>query len=158
MKKILLFILLCYSINGDSQDSSQIRQIDSLVKIINQSNLKPQYDSIIQNYSQLGLSMKTYLTMVMDGIELKKYVNKVNSTRVEDGVSTLSNSSNIFYFDKNKLIKVEEFIIEGSREGHADWYYSEDKPLYYTSKSENAEDRAALLLTIAKAMLKQLQK
>ena len=49
-------------------------------------------------------------------------------------------------------------MIEGSDKKVMDWYYSEDKPLYYTLKSEKAEERAKLLLNISDAMLKQIQK
>lgn len=63
-----------------------------------------------------------------------------------------------FYFDQGNLIKVEEYIIEKGKEQHADWYYADDKPLYFTIRSERSEERAALLLNMARTMLKQFQK
>ena len=66
-------------------------------------------------------------------------------------------TSNTFYFDQDKLIKVEEFGIEGEKKLFADWYYSENKPLYYTYQSDKSESRAALLLTMGNNMLKQIQ-
>jgi hypothetical protein len=157
MRILLLLTLFICAINGFCQDTAKLRDIDSLVKVINQSNLKPQYDSIFQDQPQLGLNMKTYLTMVVDGKELKKYVNKVNAIIQENGTTRKSMAQNSFFFDQNKLIKVEEFMIEGEKEIHMAWYYSDEKTLYYTYQSEKSEARAALLLTIAMAMQKQIQ-
>ncbi len=144
--------------NSFSQDSVKIKQIDSLVMLINKSKFNTECDSIIQDHQDLGLYMKTYLTMVTNDSELKKYVNNVHATRNEDGISKQMTSSNIFYYDKNKLIKVEEFIIEDGKENSADWYYSEEKPLYYTFKSDKSEERANLLLNMAKVLVKQIIK
>jgi hypothetical protein len=47
---------------------------------------------------------------------------------------------------------------EDGKKQHADWYYADDQPLYYTLKSDKAEGRAALLLTMAKAMQQQAVK
>ena len=158
MKKILLPILFFCVINAYSQDIPEVKRIDSLVMVINKSDFKVQHDTIIQDYQILGLVAKTYLTMILDGKELKKYVTYVNSMRLENGTSKPLITSNTFYFDQNKLIKVEDFMIEGEKENRADWYYSEDKPLYFTFKSERSEERADLLLTISKTLLKQIQK
>jgi len=158
MKKILLSALVFYIIKGNCQDTLRIRQIDSLVKVINQSNLITQYDSIFQDHPEIGLSMKTYLTTLLDGNNLKKFVNKVNSVRLEKGISKQMTTSNSFYFDQDKLIKVEEVGIEGEKKLYADWYYSENKPLYYTYQSDRSESRAVLLLTMGNNMLKQIQK
>lgn len=102
--------------------------------------------------------MKTYLTIALDRGKLRKYVNQVYTTRLENGISKQMIGSNIFYFDQDKLIKVEDSMIEGEKKFHADWYYSENKSLYYTFQSDKSESRAALLLTIADGMLKQFQK
>ena len=158
MKKLLLIVLLVSTIQADSQDTLKIKQIDSIVTGINKSNLVPINDSIVQDLPAMGLYMKTNLTMLVEGKELKKYVNKVNGVRKENGVSEELRSSNTFYFDQGKLIKVEEFIVKDGKEQHADWYYADDKPLYYTFQSDRSEERAALLLNMAKSMLKQFQK
>ena len=157
MKKILFSTLLLFTINSNCQDTLKVRQIDSLVSVINQSNLVIQNDSILQDRPELGLAMKTYLTMALDGNKLKKYINKVNSVRLEKGISKQMTASNTFYFDQDKLIKVEEFVIEGDKKLYFDWYYSENKPLYYTYQSEKSESRATLLLTMANGMIKQMQ-
>ena len=158
MKKLLIIMLLASTIQADSQDTLKIKQIDSIVAGINKSNLVPINDSIVQDLPAMGLYMKTNLTMLVEGKDLKKYVNKVNGVRKQDGVSEEMRSSNTFYFEQGKLIKVEEFIVKDGKEQHADWYYADDKPLYYTFQSERSEERAALLLEIAKSMLKQFQK
>ena len=158
MKTLVLVAFCVCSMNSFSQDSVKIKQIDSLVMLINKSKFNTQCDSIIQDHQDLGLYMKTYLTMVTNERELKKYVNNVHATRNEDGITKQMTSTNIFYYDKNKLIKVEEFIIEDGKENSADWYYSEEKPLYYTFKSDKSEDRANLLLNMAKVLVKQLIK
>jgi len=158
MKKLLIIVLLVSTIQADSQDTLKIKQIDSIVTGINKSNIVPVNDSIVQDLPAMGLYMKTNLTMLVEGKELKKYVNKVNGVRKENGVSEELSSSNSFYFDKGKLIKVEEFIVKDGKEQHADWYYADDKPLYYTFQSDRSDERAALLLNMAKSMLKQFQK
>jgi hypothetical protein len=96
MRKLLLSVLIVCTMKGYCQDTLKIRQIDSLVKVINQSNLNIQYDSILQDYPELGLTMRTYLTMVLDGNELKKYVNNVNSVRLEKDISIKTTGSNTF--------------------------------------------------------------
>jgi hypothetical protein len=66
-------------------------------------------------------------------------------------------SFNSFYFNKNALIKVEEIVITEDNQFVWSWYYSGDKPLYYSVRQDKSAGRADLLLTMAKAMLKQLQ-
>ena len=67
-------------------------------------------------------------------------------------------TSNTFYYEHNKLIKVEEYIIHGENKQMADWYFSDDKPLYYTFKSPKSAERATSLLAIANTMVKQIVK
>lgn len=143
---------------SSAQNSTKLQQIDSLVKVINQSNITPQYDTIVQDMPQMGLFMKTYLTMIAEGSELKKYVNKVVSTRQENGETKNLSGQNTFYFSNNKLIKVEEYLIASGDEKHADWYYWNEKPLYYTFKSEKSEERAVFLLTTSKTMIDLFQR
>jgi len=156
MKIFFLFFFLFGVTKTFSQDI-RIRQIDSLAKAINNSNFKIHTDSTSQDFPQVGLWMKTYLITVTDSTQLKKYINKVYATRVDGGVSKKTTTSSSFYFDQNKLIKVEEFMIEDDKENHADWYYADDKPLHYTLKNEKSEERANFLLNIAKTMLKTIQ-
>jgi len=158
MKTALTFIFINFFCCAYSQDTLKIKQIDALVSHINTFTLPIQRDTLIQDYPELGLKMITYLTMVANGGELFKYVNNVNTTRLENGVTRQMTGANTFYYDHNELIKVEEYLLEGDKKSTADWYYSEDKPLYYTLQSDKAKERAAFLLTLSKTMLKQVIK
>jgi hypothetical protein len=158
LQTTFLFAIILFSLTVYSQDSVKVKQIDSLVNLINNSNFKIEKDSIIQDRPAIGLSMRSYLTMVTNGAELKKYVNNVHATMQEKGVAKKMIGANTFYFDHNKLIKVDEFVIEGDKKAETFWYYyANDKPIYYTLKSDKAQERAENLLTIAKAMLDKMK-
>jgi hypothetical protein len=152
---ILLFLMIT---NSYSQETSKTKDIDVIVNYINQSNYQTTRDTIIQDKPEYGLKMKTYLTMKVDANQLKKYENFAYTNMTLDGKSHEITTSTTFYYDENKLIKVEEYMIEDSDKKVMDWYYSEDKPLYYTLKSDKAEERATLLLSMSDAMLKQIKK
>lgn len=158
MRTMLTLIFLLLFSSSYSQDTSKIKQIDTLVLSINNSTLPIQRDTIIQDRPELGLKMITYLTMIVNDNELMKYVNFVNTTMTENGKSRQMTTSSTFYYHDNKLIKVEEYLIEGDNKKTADWYYSDNKPLYYTLQSDKAASRANLLLTMADGMLKQVIK
>jgi len=146
---ILLFSTLIYS-----QDPIEIKRIDSIVAGINNSGIKPHYDTIKQNFSAAGLSTTICLAMVVDSGKLKRFENQVFATVTENGTSKKTTTSSIFYYNQNKLIKVHESISEeGKEDGQADWYYSDEKPIYYTLKNERAEERSILLVQISKAMI-----
>lgn len=151
-----VFILFCF--NTYSQDSLKIRQIDAFVSKINSSNLPIQRDTLVQDRPELGLKMTTYLSGISNDSELIKYVNYVTGTMIENGVTRQMTSSNTFYFEHNKLIKVEEYSIEGDKKGEANWYYSDDKPIHWTFQSEKSEERANLLLNMSKAMVSKIIK
>jgi hypothetical protein len=159
MKTHTFFIVLFLMITSSySQETSKTKNIDAIVNKINQSNYQITRDTIINDKPEYGLKIKTYLTMKIDNNQLKKYENFVNTIMNQNGKTREITTSSTFYYDESKLIKVEEYMIEGSDKKIMDWYYSEDKPLYYTLKSEKAEERAKLLLNISDAMLKQIQK
>ena len=159
MKTHIFFIIVLLIITKSySQETSKIKDIDVTVNTINQSNYKITRDTIILDKPEYGLKTKTYLTMKVDKNQLKKYENLVFTTMSLDGNSREMTTSTTFYYNENKLIKVEEFMMEGSNKKVMDWYYFEDKPLYYTLKSEKAEGRAKLLLSMSEAMLKQIIK
>ena len=156
MKTTLTFIfILTFCCSVYSQENLKIKQIDAFILGINTSTLPVQHDTLIQDHPEMGLKMITFLTMIVNGGELIKYVNFVNTTMTENGGTRQMITSSSFYYDHNKLIKVEEYLIEGDKKKTMDWYYAEDKPLYYTLQSDKAADRATLLLTISKGMLKQ---
>ena len=158
MKTTLTFIFALTFCSVYSQDTLKIKQIDALVSGINSSIFQIQRDTLIQDHPEMGLKMTTYLSMIVNGGELMKYVNLVNTTMTENGATRQMTTSSSFYYDHNKLIKVEEYLIEVDKKKTMDWYYAEDKPLYYTLQSDKAADRATLLLTMSKGMLKQIIK
>ncbi len=158
MKIVMTFIFLIIFSSAYSQKKFKIKRIDALVSKINTSSLQSQRDTLIQDLPELGLKTITFLTMIMDGEKLIKYENLVNATFIEKGVERKITSSNIFYFGDNKLIKVEEYLIENGKKKTDEWYYSKDKPLYYTLQSDKAEDRANLLLKISKELLSKIIK
>lgn len=159
MKTHTFFIIVLLIITKSySQETSKIKDIDVTVNTINQSNYQITRDTIILDKPEYGLKTKTYLTMKVDKNQLKKYENLVFTTMSLDGNSREMTTSTTFYYNENKLIKVEEYMMEGSNKKVMDWYYFEDKPLYYTLKSEKAEGRAKLLLSMSEAMLKQIIK
>jgi len=157
MKTLILLILVIFSCKVYSQDTVKIKQVDSLVYLINHSNFQTQRDTIKQDQPQLGISGRTYLTMVNNGNELKKYVNSFYMASAQNGVTKQMNGENAFYFDRNKLIKVEEFAADGDKKLQIQWYYADDKPIYNTLKSDQGKERAEMLLTIAKGMVEKLK-
>jgi len=102
--------------------------------------------------------MTTYLTMIVQGNELLKYMNNVNSSVPENGSRRQMTAANTFYYHHNSLIKVEEYIVEGERNKEVSWYYSDNKPIYWTLQSEEAEERANFLLTMSKTLLSKIIK
>jgi len=156
-KAMLLLIVFSFSFKAFSQDASKMKQIDSLVNLINGTRLIIQNDTIKQEFAELGLSIRTYLKALTDTSGLRKYVNEVHVKRTENGVATEKNSTSSFYFDKKKLIKVEETATLDDKQFEALWYYADDKPLYYPIKTEQGEERAVFLLTLAKSMIEKIK-
>jgi hypothetical protein len=154
MKTHLLLALLFFTSELYSQESNKIREIDSLTSLIRLSDLPVQHDSTSKDYPGLGLKIKTYLTAMLDSKELKKYVSKTKTTQIEDGISKEMNAGTAFYFDKNKLMKVEEYALQGEKETIFAWYFNNDECIYHTLQSDKAESRASLLITMANAIFK----
>lgn len=156
MKTILLLALLICSISTHAQDSIKIKQIDSLVSVIMHADWPVQQDSVIQDYPSVGLSMKTYIRVMMYNRELKKYAQIVKSSRKEGEVSFQDISGSAFYYHQDKLIKVEEFFIHAGKENKMEWYYEADKCFYHTFQSPKAEERAIFLVDLANGFLKKV--
>ena len=114
------------------------------------------YSEMSGEDTRQGEGMKTYLTMMIDSKELKKYVSKGKTVRLENGVSKEMITGTAFYYDQNKLIKVEEFALQDEKEQHFAWYFSDDKCFYHTLQSDKAESRALQLLAMSQSMLKKL--
>ena len=98
------------------------------------------------------------MSIIINDKNLLKYVQNVNGVIKENGNDRQMNTSSTFYYDNNKLIKVEEYLIEGDKKGDMNWYFSDDKLLYYTFESERSEERANMLLTLSKTILNQIFK
>lgn len=158
MKTIFSFIFLLIFLNVHSQDSLKIKQIDSIVLNINSSDLPVQKDTVILDQPQFGVKMTTDMSIIINDKNLLKYVQNVNGVIKENGNDRQMNTSSTFYYDNNKLIKVEEYLIEGDKKGDMNWYFSDDKLLYYTFESERSEERANMLLTLSKTILNQIFK
>lgn len=158
MKFIIGFTILLISVNGYTQDSLKIKTIDSIVASIDSSVLPIQRDTLIQDRPEMGLKITTYLSMIVHNQELLKYENHVTTEMTEKGVPKHMTVTNTFYFQHNKLLKVEEYLLKDEKIKIADWYYADDKPVYYTLDSDRAASSAALLLTIADTLLKQILK
>lgn len=166
MKK-LLFPFLFFAVTfSKAQDTIQLlKKIDSTIFSINHSSLfATSHDSTVMDMPALKLYMKTYLTMVTNGSELKKYINKVNSKTEEKGTPQNIVTATAFYFDGGQLIKVEEYAGNGEREQRMEWYYADGKPLHYiltpamTGKDEEKmKTRHAELLPIAEVLQKKVE-
>ena len=158
MKKKIgyLFWMILSSSAVYSQDTTALQQIDALVRQINGSGFQTQTDTITNDLPKMGLSSRTYLTTVTDGSQLKKYVNNAHVTTQKNGTTKEMVGTNTFYFNQNKLIKVEENATKDGKQMDASWYYADDKPIYYTLKSDKSEERAELLLTIAKGIVEKM--
>lgn len=157
MKAIVVVVVLVLSLGKlQAQDSLQLRQIDALVAKINSSPLPVKRDTIVQNRSEMGLKMTTYITSLVTKGELKKYVNHIKSSVSANNMKRDITSENAFYFDHNHLIKVEEYVIEAGAKQALYWYYANDKPLYYNLQNAKGDERATLLLGMAKTILKEM--
>jgi hypothetical protein len=153
MKYSVLFAFVIFSLKSFSQDAANIKQIDSLVKLINNSNFKTQRDTIKQDHAAMGFSSQAYLTMVSTDTELKKYINDFHSISQASGKTKKLNGANEFYFDQNKLIKVDEFMTEGDEKFEFHWYFANEKPIYDTLTGDMGIERGDQLLKIAKSLL-----
>lgn len=153
MRKLFILTTLLCTLGVYSQDTNKIKQIDSIVNLINHSNYRVQTDTIRQDPSQVGLTMVKYLSISMNGTELKKHVTEAHMT-TEDGKQY--HGTSIFYFHHNALIKVDDSMIEGTTKKGALWYFADGKPIHYTVNNDRSQERAEMLLTIAKTMLEQV--
>ena len=150
MKKVFLLFILAGTLKAYSQDTAQIKQIDLLVNAIKNSNLSSQTDSTLVDVP--GFSMKTYITTLRDS-GLRKYTIYSKGKQTVDNVSKEIIMSYSLYFDQNKLIKGEEFTMEDGKENKADWYFRNDKVIFYTPELELPDERTKFWLEFAKNVL-----
>ncbi len=86
MKKLILFPVILWTLKSLCQDTTKIKYIDSIVRIINQSDLIITTDSIVQNMPDLGLFMKIFVASYL-----------AFDTRLTAIVHTLSSSKKYYY-------------------------------------------------------------
>ena len=156
LKTLFFFGSLFCIANVFAQDSLRIKQIDSLVSIIDHSDLPTQLDSNLEEKSGRKLSIKTYTTQKTLGKQLKEYSTMVKVTQREDMITTLDLSGTAFYYDDNKLIKVEEFMTRDGKENKVEWYFFNDNCFYHSLRSVRAKDRIVLLLEMSNGYLKKV--
>ncbi|HLP39538.1 hypothetical protein [Lacibacter sp.] len=158
MRTTLSIIFFFFFCTAYTQPPLKSRQIDSIVLRINTSNLPVLADTLVQNDPEMGFKMTTFTTVIIQEGKLLKYVNLVNRSMKIDGGTKQITSSNAFYYEDNKLIKIEEYFIENNKKKTADWYYADEKPLYHTVQSAKAADRAVQLLMISNGIKQQVIK
>jgi hypothetical protein len=155
MKIFILLLLPFFSSKVYSQDSLRINEINSIVNTITHSNYPTQLDSTFQDYPGMDLTFKTYIRVTSYGKELKKYSQIVKSTKKENQIIKEEVGGSAFYYDQNKLIKVEEFLTQEGKDNMFEWYFFDDQCFFHTLKSDKAEERIPLLLTISNTFLKR---
>jgi hypothetical protein len=153
MKTILLILCVFFSLFSHAQDTVKIKQVDSLVKVINTGNFTVRRDTLKQDNAQLGLSMRTYLTTVMKDSILLKYVNNVHATTKQGAVEEKFVSTNIFYFNGGKLIKVDENVEKGDKKMEIAYYYDDEKLIHFTPDLPNIKKRGESLVYLVKTMI-----
>lgn len=151
--KLLLVVFVLFSLEGYAQDTVKIKKIDSLVNLINRSNLKVHRDTVNNDNPAIGLSMQIYVTSMKKGTELKKYINNTFSKMEHNGKTAQSVTLMTYYYDRNKVIKVEQTIKTGNTIQDTKWYYENDKAIS-TPSMFNAQLLAQNLLLSGKEILK----
>jgi hypothetical protein len=167
LMKILLVVLLWLpATTSFCQDSLKLRHIDSLVSVINNSNLPVTRDTLNADQPAFGIFIKTYLTLCATDTELKKYGQQVYGTSTIGDKTDTTQGFNVFYFHGNKLIKVEESFLQRNQAAQIDWYYWDEKPLHQIVKSpegvkpgleERLAQRAEFLITLATTILSKFK-
>ena len=143
---------LFLGINSYAQDSYKIENIDSLVSSINRLNLQVHLDSSTKKVADIEMELKTYSLVVFDNGVLRKYQIKMSSFDHENNVYTPFSQSTTFYYDQNKLIKVEKSRLQFEKQSVLEWYFSDDKLLKCTDTNSSL---ASSFLINAKEFLKR---
>lgn|GEM_PF-1630419 len=156
MKSIFVLAGIVCSVAAYSQDTKTIRSIDSLVKVLKGSKYKMLRDTIQGNMGKLNLSRRVYLTVMVNDTELKIYTEDVLYTPTEDKKASKTHQVSTYYFDHNKLIKVEQYRADWIDTANSDWYFANGKPLYNTSKQRYRDQYALTMLDEASRMVQDL--
>jgi hypothetical protein len=156
VRHILFLLILVSTTDVFSQRNIQIKSIDSIVSIVNKNKYHINEDSSIQSSTYTGIfSMRTYRIAHLDDSSLHKYENRVHSYFNQNGTESKRNGFNVFFFHQGKLIKVEELMDEDGKIQKADWYYTDNKLIHHTFKSDKSEERASFLLELSKTIYSQ---
>jgi hypothetical protein len=153
LKTFYTCVICSFSVCAYSQDTLEARSIDSLVKIIDNADFPFKRDTI--KYNRRGYSGLTYVTIVTSGSGLKKYVSDNTITRKRNRQINKTVTNSTFYFNQNKLVKVEEFIISYGKKVQNSYYYKNEKPIFSSSKANSYVKRDAFMLQTAKGILNQ---
>lgn len=150
MKLPLLILCFLALFKSSAQDTLKINHF---VSEINSLRLPLKTDSVEIN--QPNLNILTLISTLIDKGEVIKCIYHVTADKVEKGVTKRSIGITNYYYRNNEIIKVEIYKLEKGKEHRSEWYYSEEKPIYYTEKSTNAEIMAIDLLDASRAIRKK---
>lgn len=150
----ILFVLVTGILSA--QDKSVLEEIDRTVTTIRQSTIPAQRHVSVTDNAEVGMKITNYLTVVADSSQLLYYSQDSDMEMTQNGAGKKVFSSSAFFFSNNKLIKVEEFILEGDQRMEANWYFRDDKLLFSTLSGERDLERAAQLLELAKVFVSSL--
>jgi hypothetical protein len=148
MRTLLISTFLFYSIQAFNQTSYEINKIDSLTGIINHQTLRIRSDSSNIPNSENPLVKVLNSKWYEDSNSLKKikwenvfYDPKGNSKEIKFNVTTM------FYYDSNKLIKVENIYIEINKSTIVNnYYYKEDVLIYTNDNTPKSQTQAKYYL------------
>ncbi|MBO9659539.1 MAG: hypothetical protein J7527_12010 [Chitinophagaceae bacterium] len=162
IKELFLAACMLITLSVFSQDSLKIARIDSLVNYYNNAGFKAERDSVINTMPEVKISTRTYLTVLIHDGAIKKYESRPTITRENNGVPETATGYNIFYFEKDKLIKVEEGMNDLKQSFSIDWYFENDAAFFCKTIPEKEgaldklQERGPLLVQMANAMLEKM--
>ena len=148
MKTVLIITFLFLSLQAFNQTFYEIDKIDSLTYIINGQILNTRSDSLSIPNSANPLVKVLSTKWFEDSNTIKKikwesvfYDPKGNCKEVKFNVTTL------FYYDRNKLIKVENIYIEIPKSKVVTtYYYIDDILIYSTDNTSELASKAKYYL------------
>jgi len=128
---LLLIIFFLHLKTGHSQVSLYTKTVDSLVNVINRSSLQAIPDSSFYS-NKIGAdgrveTKQKYYLLYDDSLALRKVTWKL-ATTVTMGADTVKEEmANIFYYAKDKLLKIEGSSKSKKEPGIFQLYFSNDK-------------------------------
>jgi hypothetical protein len=157
---IILILLLVFCFYKGNAQKGIIKSIDSLISIIDyDKTLNISKDSIVIDQRQLILTIKgkVYLTMYFKDTLLYKFENNGNTQSYYNGNVENSVVSSTYYFNNNKLIKLNGTVSKNGKVKYANIYFFAENVLYI--QPENIpEDRGEEILENSKVLIQQFRK